>query len=1169
MSHFKLPSAESVKSIINKAKEKVEEGVEALTPKNTSQGPKSINPFNKKVQDDSSASSGANVGSLAAGKETLLEIQARIDAKKAEGAIVPCTPTGPTSLPVLSLIRGSRCPKCSERAYLTARKTGRHPPIRGLNSTWITPTLMASNRPSNRLIEEYRITEQCEKQNVTLIVNLCEPGEHPYCGDGNLTTNGHPYDFDLFSNAGVSVVNFGWPDMSFPSFRYMMSICKVILGHTRRGGKALVHCHAGFGRTGVVIACVMMCEDFHLNPYRAIDYIRGKRDGCIQTMGQQRFLIEFKEVVSQVHRVFGDKNFSLDSINHDYLNERLDEIRNFEESTDPPSSSASVPSSPIHPPTQSDNDTFPANSPANENSPSKPAQQNNSDKFTLEAPPPSDLKPLKRFLGRFSRRASIEMELRTAKGSRHTLLIDGAHSAHSSSSPNPNPSPQNTCVTLKEAMARQDFFSHDEEEKEPAIVTQLCKIMMQYARSNPVAVSTAFIGVNASGWPGRSYNAEWEGAFEKVYPSLKREEAGTTANAFSNMLSAGGGDSRDLNLDLEEKKTENETPRDEFEEPTFSPPRWGVFDEENIENIKSRVNENDWRSLDHLQSTSDNAEFDIDARLPTQLLLDFLSSLSEPIIDLESTSLVWAYNTDHRMDVDEDSPMPPLTEANINKKQKRSRWTVKKASFINELIKVERKSYADNVKVVKKKGGKVNKAVKAQENVPMDPEAAMRLFVSFVQCPYARCVVQSILRVLSKCKSVTPETVWKRACIRVGIALTQFTVKADSIKGGSVLMGRDLVEFGLEEFPDIVKISRKSETNNESQEPEGGDAENDDAGRTFPGQISEAEKYRLEERAAHELDVSPITVTTVKQVADYAILLGRLVESLCHIYNNAGQNLRVNQTPEQEKKLSTIIRAKGYFDLQSLSWVAIEGFSGIWDEERLDKSGPQVQGGDTKFSSKNVVATMKAAEVIDPDKPQFSASTPMEFASLIYKEAVKKKEDTDNSLANSVKGDFTSDNINLIRENGGCEYLYKSYMVDVSEQRRKESGYFREITSRARYLKWLREGKKGWIDVAEQLGSPSKKNKLDEYTFGKVEVDIKNADKKFDVLESPKKKKTKKKKTKKTEEGEGGDASVTPTPPEKPKLEINTNTNNGETPVEEQKVMQSPLVARLSQKINT
>lgn len=62
MSHFKLPSAESVKSIINKAKEKVEEGVEALTPKNTSQGPKSINPFNKKVQDDSSASSGANVG---------------------------------------------------------------------------------------------------------------------------------------------------------------------------------------------------------------------------------------------------------------------------------------------------------------------------------------------------------------------------------------------------------------------------------------------------------------------------------------------------------------------------------------------------------------------------------------------------------------------------------------------------------------------------------------------------------------------------------------------------------------------------------------------------------------------------------------------------------------------------------------------------------------------------------------------------------------------------------------------------------------------------------------------------------------------------------------------------------------------------------------------------
>ncbi|GMH87576.1 hypothetical protein TrST_g5979 [Triparma strigata] len=1159
MSNFKLPSADAVMSSISKGMEKVGEKVEALTPKNKSQGENFVD---KKVKDDSSAGVGAKVGSLAAGKETLAEIQARIDAKKAQGAIVPATPTGPSSLPVLSLIRGSRCPKCSERAYLSARKTGRHPPIRGLNSTWMTPNLMASNRPSNRLIEEYRITEQCEKQNVTLIVNLCEPGEHPYCGDGNLSTNGHPYDFDLFSNAGVSVVNFGWPDMSFPSFRYMLSICKVIMGHTRRGGKALVHCHAGFGRTGVVIACVMMCEDFQLNPYRAIDYIRGKRNGSIQTMGQQRFLVEFKEVVSQVRRVFGDKNLKVGSLGHDYLEQRLDELKNYEENVaDQQQISSSAPSSPTRSESIDDDDDVGAASPRQPTTPTPKAGA-----ITLEAPPPSELDPLKKFLGRFSRRASIEMELRTSKGSRHTLLIDGAHhkTAASSSSSAAAPTQVGSCVTLKEAMARQDFFSHDEEEKEPEIVTKLCKIMMQYARSNPVSVSTAFVGVNASGWPGRSYNVEWEGAFEKVYPSLKREEAGTTANAFSNMLSAGAGDERNLNLDLEEKKDQDETPRDEFEEPVFLPPKWGVFDEERMEDIKTRVNEGDWRTLEHLEEASDNVEFDIDSRIPAQLLLDFLSSLSEPIIDLESTTLVWAYNTDHRLDVDEDSPMPPLTEANVNKKQKRSRWTVKRASFVNELIKVERKSYSDNVKVVKKKGGKVNKTVKAQEKVPMDPEAAMRLLVSFVQCPYARCVVQSILRVLSKCKSVTPENVWKRACIRVGLALTQFTFKADTIKGGSVLMGRDLVELGLEEFPDIVKVSRREVEHAAGADFGGGiDDSNvdDEQGRTFPGQVSQAEKARLEERAAHELDLSPIEVDSVKAVADYAVLLGRFVESLCHIYNSAGLNLRVKQTPEQEKKLSRIIRAKGYFDLQSLTWVAIEGFSGLWDEQRLDSAGPQHEGGDMKFSSKNVVATMKAAEIKDPDKPQFSASTPMDFQSLIYKEMAKKKEGEDNALANSVKGDFTSDNINLIRENGGCEYLYKSYMVDVSEQRRKESGYFREINLRARYLKWLREGKGEWIDVSEQLGSPSKKNKLDNYTFGEVEVDMKNADKVFGAIESPKKKKTKKKKKKAGAEGE---APVTPTPPEKPKLEIST-----ENAQEEQKVMQSPLVARLSQKMNT
>ena len=133
--------------------------------------------------------------------------------------------------------------------------------------------------------------------------------------------------------------------------------------------------------------------------------------------------------------------------------------------------------------------------------------------------------------------------------------------------------------------------------------------------------------------------------------------------------------------------------------------------------IKNTVNAGNWAPMESLEAISDNPALDIDGRIPAQLLLDFLSCLSEPILDLDKIKLIHAYNTDHRMDVNEDAQMPAAIEENVNRKQKRSRWTVKRAMLVNELIKADRKSYQDNVKVVKKKGGKHNKTIKKEEKV--------------------------------------------------------------------------------------------------------------------------------------------------------------------------------------------------------------------------------------------------------------------------------------------------------------------------------------------------------------------------------------------------------------------------------------------------------------------
>ena len=326
----------------------------------------------------------------------------------------------------------------------------------------------------------------------------------------------------------------------------------------------------------------------------------------------------------------------------------------------------------------------------------------------------------------------------------------------------------------------------------------------------------------------------------------------------------------------------------------------------------------------------------------------------------------------------------------------------------------------------------------------MDPEAAMRLFLAFVTCQHARACVLRVVRCISKCRDVIPDSAWKRACIRIGIALTHFDRKAEGVKGGTVLQGRDLVEFGLEEQPAIFEVKKRQAVEVETKEEED-EKRTGVANDAYGHPVSDFGRERLDANAKFELDLSPMNVDSVRSVADHAILLGRFIEALAFIYSRVGSGLRVNLTPAQVKIENKILRGKAYYDLQSQSWVAIEGFSGSWEEERLVENGPQVEGGDQKFTSKNVVTTLKAGEVENPNKPRFSASKPMNFDQLIFKELVQKKKNEDNELAHAVKGDFSTENIGMIKEHGGCEYLYKSYMVDVSEKRRKESGYMKEI----------------------------------------------------------------------------------------------------------------------------
>lgn len=102
---------------------------------------------------------------------------------------------------------------------------------------------------------------------------------------------------------GVSHYNYSWKDMTIPTVTLMMDIVHIAVNIISSGGKILVHCHAGFGRTGLAIACILIALD-SLDSEEAINRVRQRRPGSIQTKEQYNFVFEFEKYYKKVIQVF-------------------------------------------------------------------------------------------------------------------------------------------------------------------------------------------------------------------------------------------------------------------------------------------------------------------------------------------------------------------------------------------------------------------------------------------------------------------------------------------------------------------------------------------------------------------------------------------------------------------------------------------------------------------------------------------------------------------------------------------------------------------------------------------------------------------------------------------------------------------------------------------------
>lgn len=92
---------------------------------------------------------------------------------------------------------GKDCSKCGLDAY----KALPNPAIVLLHSHWINESIVAMQRPNNIAFDNGALSDMVAKK-VTAVFNLTQPGEHPYCGCGVLSSSGFPYSPEKLMHAG-------------------------------------------------------------------------------------------------------------------------------------------------------------------------------------------------------------------------------------------------------------------------------------------------------------------------------------------------------------------------------------------------------------------------------------------------------------------------------------------------------------------------------------------------------------------------------------------------------------------------------------------------------------------------------------------------------------------------------------------------------------------------------------------------------------------------------------------------------------------------------------------------------------------------------------------------------------------------------------------------------
>lgn len=101
-----------------------------------------------------------------------------------------------------------------------------------------------------------------------------------------------------YTRAGIQAIRFPIRDLTSPELDAVRELVRTVVPYIRAGARVAVHCNAGVGRTGVIVACLVSCL-LGIGGREAIEYVQSRMATQL-TDSQKRTVERFAESAGDI-----------------------------------------------------------------------------------------------------------------------------------------------------------------------------------------------------------------------------------------------------------------------------------------------------------------------------------------------------------------------------------------------------------------------------------------------------------------------------------------------------------------------------------------------------------------------------------------------------------------------------------------------------------------------------------------------------------------------------------------------------------------------------------------------------------------------------------------------------------------------------------------------------